>query len=74
MKKIILILPLIILLTGCISDGKNVDGEDSCYRSYCDEKYGIEYIERNCTYQGGITVRLDENGDVIHCSETSDEK
>ena len=60
MKKLILLIIPILLLCGC--DEKNND-----IVTYCDKKYGVEYI-RDLGYQrGGITVRLDENGNVIHC-------
>lgn len=59
MKKIILlIIPL--LLCGC-------NGENNPIVTYCDEKYGVEYIREPNIYGGGITIRLDENGNVIHC-------
>ena len=59
MKKILLIIP-ILLLTGCGS-------KNSELVTYCDKKYGVEYIRDAGIYRGGITVRLDENGNVIHC-------
>lgn len=65
MKKVFLLIISILLLTGCRSN--DVDGERSCLQTYCDKKYGIEYIRDNCIKHGGITVRLDENGNVIHC-------
>lgn len=64
MKKIILLIIPILLLCGC---SEEVDNGDSPYWTYCDKKYGVEYIRYGMGYQGGITVRLDENGNVIHC-------
>lgn len=64
-KKIIILIILILLLTGCKSN--DIDGEYSDLETYCDKKYGIEYIRDNEVYRGGITLRLDENGNVIHC-------
>lgn len=65
MKKIILLIISILLLTGCGS--KDVDGKNSDLVTYCDKKYGVEYIRDVGVYRGGITVRLDENSNVIHC-------
>ena len=61
MKKIILL--IMLLLTGCSNETIYVDDEKII--TFCDEKYGIEYI----LFRGyhGITIRLDEKGDVIHC-------
>lgn len=64
MKKIILLIIPILLLCGCSGE---VDNGSSSYWTYCDKKYGVEYIRYGMGYQGGITVRLDENGNVIHC-------
>lgn len=65
MKKIILLMIPILFLTGCNETG--VNEKNSGLITYCDKKYGVEYI-RDLSYQrGGITVRLDENGNVIHC-------
>lgn len=70
MKKLLLIMPVLFLLTGCIETRSEIVGDDdSCFKVYCDEKYGVEYIQTTCRYQAGITVRLDENGDVIRCGE-----
>lgn len=65
MKKLILLIMSILLLCGC--DNKRVNGKFSELETYCDEEYGVEYIRIIGTYKGGITVRLDENGNVIHC-------
>ena len=65
MKKVFLLIISILLLTGCGSN--DVYGEYSNLEIYCDKKYGIEYIRDNGVHRGGITVRLDENGNVIHC-------
>jgi hypothetical protein len=61
MKKLIILIIPILLLCGCSID------ESASYWTYCDKKYGVEYIRYGMGYQGGITVRLDENGNVIHC-------
>ncbi len=60
MKKIIILIIGILLLCGCEKDTYD-------FETYCDKKYGIEYIIDNGVYRGGITLRLDENGNVIHC-------
>lgn len=65
MKKIILIVTIMILLCGCCEQPK-VNGKRSGLITYCDEEYGVEYIRDIGVYSGGITVRLDENGNVIH--------
>lgn len=59
MKKIIILVIGILLLCGC--------DKSTTLETYCDEEYGIEYIRDNRTYRGGITVRLDKSGNVIHC-------
>lgn len=68
MKKIVLVSVLILLLTGCANytNGK-IDKNNSCLKTFCDEEYGVEYIRDYCIQQGGITIRLDEEGNVIHC-------
>ena len=63
MKKILLVLLLILLLYGC--EQKAIGHGDLV--TYCDKEYGVEYVRDNGAYRGGITVRLDENGNVIHC-------
>ena len=63
MKKYLIVYILLIgilLLCGCEKDTEQLE-------TYCDKKYGIEYIRDNGVYRGGITVRLDKNGNVIHC-------
>ena len=59
-KKIIILIIGILLLCGCEKDTEHL-------KAYCDKKYGIEYLRDNGVYRGGITVRLDKNGNVIHC-------
>ena len=61
MKKTFLLIIPILFLTGC--NGANND----TVVTYCDKKYGVEYLREPNIYGGGITVRLDENGNVIHC-------
>ena len=65
MKKVFLLIISTLLLAGCRNG--DIDGEYSDLITYCDKKYGIEYIRDRGVYSGGITVRLDENGNVIHC-------
>lgn len=68
MKKIILLIIPILLLCGCDEEPYDeVDGKDSYLTTYCDKEYGVEYIRDSGLRRGGITVRLDENGNVIHC-------
>lgn len=68
MKKIILLIIPILLLCGCDEEPYDeVDGKNSYLETYCDKEYGVEYIRDAGIRRGGITVRLDENGNVIHC-------
>lgn len=67
MKIFISILITILLLTGCSYESNDIDGKHSELKTYCDKKYGIEYIRDTRHYNGGITARFDENGNVIHC-------
>ena len=66
MKKIFILIMLILLVTGCSDE---VDGKYSMFWTYCDQEYDVEYIINGNSHHGGITIRLDENGNVIHCSE-----
>lgn len=74
-KNIILLILIMFVVSGC-DDIKDVEVEENgTYTSsismitYCDKKYGVEYIFFSEGHRGGITVRLDENGNVIHCGE-----
>lgn len=68
MKKIILLIIPILLLCGCDEEPYDEVGEKySDLITYCDKEYGVEYIRDEGLRRGGITVRLDENGNVIHC-------
>ena len=68
MKKLFLLIIPILLLCGCTDlNSTNINDKNSCYKTICDKKYNIEYVINDCTYIGGISVRLDENGNVIHC-------
>lgn len=69
MKKILFIFVLAILLCGCEQEYGMVNNENSCVVTYCDIEYGVEYLRDTCAYQGGLAVRLDENGNVIHCEK-----
>jgi hypothetical protein len=66
-KKIILLIIPILLLCGCDAAYGEVDEKKGPLITFCDKKYGVEYIRELHVYGGGITVRLDENGNVIHC-------
>ena len=63
-KKIIILAIPILLLCGC--EDFNADN-NIIIETYCDKEYGIEYIRDVHFRHGGITVRLDSNGNVIHC-------
>ena len=65
MKKIILILFACLIISGC-TNREYIKGSNQL-SIYCDEEYGVEYIQDDKYNRGGITVRLDENGNVIHC-------
>ena len=61
--KIIILTTLLVMLCGCEPD---VNSEKNLI-TYCDKEYGIEYIRDIGVYRGGITIRLNEKGEVIHC-------
>ena len=74
-KNVILLILIILVVSGC-DDINDVEVEENgTYTSnismitYCDKKYGVEYIFFSEGNRGGITVRLDEKGNVIHCGE-----
>lgn len=71
-KTIILLIPF-LLLCGCkkikdieVNENNNTYSDIEIF-TYCDKKYGIEYLLISGSYQGGITIRLDKNGNPIHC-------
>lgn len=70
MRKIIILILPILLLTGCRAnlDGSTDVDDDKYLKVYCDEEYGIEYLRDTQYKNGGITVRLDSNGNVIRCN------
>ena len=74
MKKLFLLIIPISLLCGCQSIKSIEVDEKSVHKAqyidiitYCDKKYGIEYLIYLEGHRGGISVRLDEDGNVIHC-------
>lgn len=74
-KNIILLILIMLVVSGC-KDIKDTEiKENESYKTigsmitYCDKKYGVEYIFFSEGYRGGITVRLDEKGNVIHCGD-----
>ena len=74
-KNIILLILIMLIVSGC-DDINDVEVEENgAYTSnirmitYCDKKYDVEYIFFDEGNRGGITVRLDKNGNVIHCVE-----
>lgn len=76
MKKILFIILVTILLCGC-ENSKEVKNEEfkfGEFYTYCDDEYGVEYIHYIDGYRGGITVRLDQNGNIIHCDGTNSKK
>ena len=67
-KKIIILILFVLLLCGC-SKEKRIDKDNSGgYYTYCDKNYGVEYIQFFGGNRAGMSVRLDENGNVIHCN------
>lgn len=70
MKKMFVLI-IIIFITGCgiNLESEKINDKESCLKTMCDKEYGVEYIKDRCTYHGGISVRLDENGNVIHCNK-----
>ena len=76
MKKLILLVIPLLFLCGCapknlkdieVNEDRNFKAQFMDIITYCDKKYGIEYLIFTAEYKGGISVRLDENGNVIHC-------
>ena len=68
-KMIVLIL-MTFMLCGCKSNVNVIDKTErpySTYFTYCDKEYGVEYIQFRSGYEGGLSVRLDENGNPIRC-------
>ena len=71
-EKMIVLVIAILLLCGCGVKDKEIDENKDFqdiynFITYCDKKYGVEYVIFTSSYQGGMSVRLDENGNVIHC-------
>lgn len=72
MKKYFLLFVLIPILCGCSITKDKVERKwkwNSLYSTCCDKEYGVEYIIYMNGNNGGITVRLDEDGKVIRCKE-----
>jgi PBP1b-binding outer membrane lipoprotein LpoB len=70
MKELIILVIITLLLTGCSQEdleGRTNVNDKSCLEIYCDKDYNVEYIRDVCWRHGGITIRLNENGNVIHC-------
>ena len=74
MKKLILLIIPILLLCGCknikdinVDEEYNYEAQYADIMTYCDKKYGVEYIIFVEGNRAGISVRLDENENVIHC-------
>lgn len=74
-KNIILLILIMLVVSGCKDIKDTQIEENESYKTtgsmitYCDKKYGVEYIILTAGYRGGITVRLDKKGNVIHCGE-----
>ena len=74
-KNVILLILIILVVSGC-DDINDVEVEENAdYEfvgrmiTYCDKKYNVEYIFFTNGNRAGISVRLDEKGNVIHCGE-----
>ena len=74
-KNIVLLILIMLVISGC-KDIKDVKiDENKSYITtgslitFCDKKYGVEYIIYSSGHRGGITVRLDEEGNVIPCGD-----
>ena len=74
--KIIIILAIIttILLVGCAATNADTDTDtpifktlyrDGDYQIVCDTESGVHYIVYKDFYKGGITPRLDADGNVV---------
>ena len=68
MKKIILIIMGVLLLTGCDfienENEKKYIQDSSCYYTVIDKISCVEYIKYSCGYQGGLSVRYNANGTI----------
>jgi len=53
-----LIVICILCLTGCSIDKSQI----SCVEDYTDEDTCVQYKIYNCGYQGGMTVKLNQDG------------
>ena len=75
MKKLIIsAISIALLLTGCTTTNTETNTDTrtfktlysrSCYSIICDAETGVEYIVYNGGYAGGITPRLDADGNVV---------
>lgn len=75
MKRIIILAIITtILLVGCAATNADTDAEtpifktlyrDGDYHIICDTESGVHYIVYKSGYKGGITPRLDADGNVV---------
>ena len=67
MKKIIAVFAILcVFLVGCNSDMKGVNGGDNdSVKVFVDPDTGVNYLVYSCGYQGGITVRYNEDGSIM---------
>jgi uncharacterized protein YceK len=63
MKKTLIVLMGIILLSGCSNTTDRLDSSSIFTQVLCDEKYGVEYIIRPYA----ITLRVSRDGTPVTC-------
>ena len=80
MKKCLIIMCLIILLFEiylCFFHSEYnkityIQDRPSCISIYCDKENNVEYFVMTCnSIENGITIRLNEKGEVIHCENNN---
>lgn len=68
MKKIILIIMGVLMLTGCdfieSKDQKKYIQNSKCYYTVIDKISCVEYIQYQCGYQGGLSVKYNQDGTI----------
>lgn len=63
MKKIILLVIALIMLTGCTSNTEN-SSDDWTMLIYTDSETCVEYFKNSAGYGGGLSVRYNPDGTI----------